>query len=95
MGIRNKENVWSIYSGRLRVKIIDNFYTILVSVDQKQLDRAENFLEKYYNDGYIKNFQKNEELSYKDPNGRNKLAELGKAINNYENSKLCISYRNY
>ena len=51
-----------------------------MSVDQKQRDRAENFLKKYFNDGYIKNFQKID--------GRDILAELGKAINDYENSKF-------
>ena len=56
-------------------------------IDRKQWDRAENFIEKYYNDGFITNHQKAEELSRKHPNGRNILTALGEAISDFENSK--------
>lgn len=56
-------------------------------IDRNQWNRADAFIEKYYNDKYITNYQKAEELSRKHPDRRNILAELGDAVSIYEDSK--------
>jgi rubrerythrin len=62
-------------------------------IDRSQWRRADAFIEKYYDGGYITNNEKAEELSRNRPSGRDILSELGEAVRAFEDSKVFSAAR--